>query len=91
MGAKKIDLSKLSTIYNNYFLIIGFFVYGLATLLFIPALKGGELSVLYPLVGLVYVWVAVYSMLLLKEKMNFWKWSGIIMILIGVALIGIGA
>ena len=73
-----IDLKKLSTIYKNWFLIIGVSIYGVGTVLFIPALKGGELSVLYPFIGLVYVWVSVYSVILLKERMNLLKWLGVI-------------
>jgi len=61
------------------------------TVLFIPALRGGELSVLYPLVALVYVWVSLLSVRFLGEKMNPMKWLGIALILLGVTLIGLGA
>jgi uncharacterized membrane protein len=68
---------------------IGF--YGVSTAMFIPALKGGELSVLYPLVALTYVWVSLLSVKFLNEKMNKMKWIGILLILFGVTLIGIGS
>lgn len=90
-GSAKIKLSNLKTIFFNKELILGISIYGLSTAMFIPALRGGELSVLYPLVGLVYVWVSIYSIFLLKEKMNWMKWFGIIIVIIGVAFIGIGA
>lgn len=90
-GGSKVDLKDLSTIFFNKFLIIGVLIYGIGSVLFIPALKGGELSVLYPLVGLTYIWVSFYSVYLLKEKMNFWKWFGVLLIIIGVSLIGFGA
>ena len=90
-GTEKIDLNKLDTILKNKFLIIGLMIYGVSTLIFIPALKGGELSVLYPFIGLVYVWVSIYSMILLKEKMSVIKWMGIGLIIMGVSFIGIGA
>ena len=77
-------------IFKNTPLLAGIAFYALGTILFIPALKGGELSVLYPLVALVYVWVSLLSMRFLGEKMNAVKWIGIILILTGVALIGIG-
>ena len=76
---------------KNYNLIIGVLFYAFGTILFIPALKGGDLSVLYPLVSLGYVFVCLYSRWLLKERMNRYKWAGIIFILIGVSLIGIGS
>ena len=89
-GSSKIDIKNLETIYKNWFLIIGLGIYGIGTILFIPALKGGELSILYPLIGLSYVWVIIYSICLLKEKMSFLKWLGIIIIIFGVSLLGLG-
>lgn len=89
-GSAMITLKDFSTIYKNKFLIMGIAAYGIGTILFIPSLKGGELSVLYPLVGLVYVWVCLYSKLMLKEKMTLLKWLGIIIILMGVSFIGLG-
>ena len=82
---------SFKNIITNKNLMLGLFFYGIGTVLFIPALKGGELSVLYPLVALVYVWVSFLSMKFLNEKMTMLKWLGIILILIGVSLIGLGA
>ena len=75
----------------NYYLFGGLFFYAVGTVLFIPALKGGDLSVLYPLVATVYIWVSIWSIVLLKERMNAYKWLGIAFILVGVAFIGIGS
>jgi drug/metabolite transporter (DMT)-like permease len=72
-------------------LIAGVLFYGMATVFFIPALKGGELSVLYPLVATTYIWVSLLSVRFLNEKMNKFKWIGILSIILGVAFIGIGS
>ncbi len=82
---------KIKDLIKNYYLIGGFASYAVGTILFIPALKGGELSVLYPLVATVYLWVTLWSVKILKEEMNFYKWSGLFLVIIGVALIGMGA
>ncbi|MFH1510781.1 MAG: EamA family transporter [Candidatus Woesearchaeota archaeon] len=74
-------------VFDKY-LFAGFALYGISTIMFIPALKGGELSVLYPLVSVTYVWVSWLSMWMLKEKMNYRKWSGIALVIMGVILIG---
>ncbi|MDO8480427.1 MAG: EamA family transporter [Nanoarchaeota archaeon] len=76
---------------NNKNLLLGILFYALGTLLFIPALRGGELSVLYPVVALVYVWVPLLSIKFLGEKMNTMKWTGVALIILGVSLIGLGA
>ena len=91
---KKASAKKLSTIKSlstNYHLFGGVALYAVGTLLFIPALKGGDLSVLYPFVALAYVWVSLLSVRFLGEKMNRLKWVGIALIIIGVSFIGFGS
>jgi len=71
-------------------LITSVSLYGFSTVMFIPALKFGELSVLYPLVATSYIWTSIFSIKFLGEKMNIWKWLGVLVILIGVSFIGLG-
>ena len=88
-SAKK--LSSINELAKNYYLLGGVALYGIGTALFIPALKGGDLSVLYPFVALAYIWVSLLSVKFLGEKMNKLKWIGIILIIVGVSFIGIGS
>ena len=89
-GAKKFRLD-IKALLHNWELILGIGFYGLSTIAFIPALRGGELSVLYPFVSLSYVWVSLLSIKILNEKMNKFKWLGIALIIIGVSFIGLGS
>ncbi len=84
-------LSSIKSLLTNYHLFGGVTLYSIGTLLFIPALKGGDLSVLYPFVALSYVWISLLSTKFLGEKMNKIKWIGIAFIIIGVTFIGIGS
>ena len=91
---KKASAKKLSSVRElskNYALFGGVGLYAIGTIMFIPALKGGELSVLYPFVALTYIWVSLLSVKFLGEKMNKYKWIGISLIIIGVAFIGFGS
>ena len=88
-SAKK--LSSIKELAKNYYLFGGVALYGISTVLFIPALKGGDLSVLYPFLALVYIWVSLLSVKFLGEGMNKLKWFGIALIIIGVSFIGIGS
>tara|TARA_Y100000031_G_C7990390_1_gene278905 strand:+ start:191 stop:538 length:348 start_codon:yes stop_codon:yes gene_type:complete len=88
-AAKDMHLN-LKSVKNPYF-IGGVIFYGIGTVLFLPALKGGELSVLYPLVATIYIWVALLSMWLLGEKMNKFKWTSIALIILGIFFIGLGS
>jgi uncharacterized membrane protein len=89
-ASDKLSMNFKSLITNKY-LIIGGGFYGLSTIFFVPALKGGELSVLYPIVASVYVWVSLLSVKFLNEKMNKFKWTGILLIIIGITFIGVGS
>ena len=57
-------------------------------MLLVLALKDGELSLLYPVIALTYVWVTALSLLLLHDKPNPYKLIGIAIIVIGVSVLG---
>lgn len=78
---------SLKTLFNKH-LLAGLFFYGVGTILFVSALKGGEISVLYPLVATVYIWVSFLSLKMLDEKITLFKIVGILLIILGVCFIG---
>ncbi len=78
---------SLKTLFNRQ-LLAGLFFYGVGTILFVSALRGGEISVLYPLVATVYIWVSLLSLKMLNEKMTLFKIAGILLIILGVSFIG---
>ena len=89
-GADKLEFN-LKKLMMNYHLYGGIFFYAVGTVLFILAIRRGELSVLYPLVATSYIWVSILSVIFLKEKMNLYKWLGITVIIIGALFIGLGS
>ena len=89
-GSDAFGLS-VRTLLRNYNLLAGIFLYGVSAIIFIPALRGGDLSILYPIVSVNYVWVSLLSVRFLQEKMNKLKWSGIVLIIVGVSLIGLAS
>ena len=89
-SAKTFSFHPIKAIKNKN-LVLGIFFYAIATIIFVPALKGGDLSILYPLVSTSYIFVSFYSSWLLKEKMDARKWFGILVIILGVFFIGLGS
>jgi drug/metabolite transporter (DMT)-like permease len=87
-GSAKLKINIIALI-KNWQLILGCLLYVAAAALSLLAYKTEKLSVVYPLVGLSYVWVALFSMIFLKEKISRFKWIGITFILIGVLMIGL--
>jgi drug/metabolite transporter (DMT)-like permease len=75
---------------TNLPLLCGLALYGLSTVLLVLALKDGELSLLYPVIALTYVWVTVLSLVILHDKPNPYKLAGIAVIVIGVSVLGRG-
>lgn len=79
----------LELIFDIRFLT-GLFIYGAAAILYVIALKYGEISVLYPIAAMQYVWVLIFAVIIFKEKVNMLKWIGVGLILAGVLFIGFG-
>jgi len=69
-------------------LVVGLTLYGFGSILMILALRWGELSVLYPIISLSYVWVAILSVIIFHETMTPAKIGGIAIIIAGVAILG---
>jgi len=62
-------------------------LYGLSAVLFVIALKHGNLSVLYPVIATSYIWVTLIAFKVLHEPVSIPKWLGIALIMGGVMLI----
>jgi drug/metabolite transporter (DMT)-like permease len=69
-------------------LFSGYALLGASTVLFVLALRRGDLSLLYPVFTLTYVWVAILSVQILHESMNNVKIAGLVIIMSGVAVLG---
>ena len=78
-------------IITNYYIIGGILLYAVGGILIILSFRGGEVSVLYPIIATSYVWVSFLSIYLLGETMNSSKWLGIFAIIAGIVLIGYGS
>jgi multidrug transporter EmrE-like cation transporter len=77
-------------IFTNGQLFLGYALYGLSTVALVVALKYGELSILYPVIALTYVWVTALSVMIYGEQINFFKLLGLLTVVAGVAVIGLG-
>jgi drug/metabolite transporter (DMT)-like permease len=100
MGAGRITLGNVAhdprlfvafcfSIISNFRLFCGYALYGVMTFLMALALKGRELSRLFPIIALTYVWVTLLSLFLLGEHMNFFRAIGIAFIVCGVSVLGL--
>ena len=89
IGANTLSFDIISII-TNWQIISGVILYGLGAVLVVIALKGGEVTVLYPIITSSYIWVSLGSVHFFGEKMNLFKWIGIFLIIGGIFIITIG-
>ena len=71
-------------------LLIGFVLYGIGAISMIIAFKFGSLSVLHPMMSIGYVFALFIWYFMLGEAITLTKVLGILLILLGVAFIGMG-
>jgi drug/metabolite transporter (DMT)-like permease len=83
-------LATLIGIFTIPQLFAGYCLYGVFTVMFVYALRHGELSILYPLIALGYVWVTITAVVAFHETMNPLKLAGLAVIVAGVAVLGWG-
>jgi multidrug transporter EmrE-like cation transporter len=90
LGIQPSLLSTAISILTNLPIISGLVLYGLSTILLVLALRHGELSMVYPVIALTFVWVTILSAVVIGESMNVYKIAGIAIIVAGVSVLGYG-
>jgi len=85
-GAGLFDLTFNGMI-TNYHIITGLCLYACATVLYLVALKEGELSLLYPIIATSYIWVLLFSKYFFDEPVNMINAFGVCIIIVGITLI----
>ena len=88
-GAQRLELNFYS-LATNWRLASGIGLYLLSTVFFLLGLANGELSVLYPMVSVGYIWSLLWSKLFFSEPITRAKVGALALILGGVALLGVG-
>ncbi|HUQ92510.1 MAG TPA: EamA family transporter [Bryobacteraceae bacterium] len=81
---------QLRSLILNYRLAAGVGLYLLSSYFFVLGVREGELTVLYPMVALGYVWTLLWSRLFFGEPFTRSKFVGLGMILSGIVLLFTG-
>ena len=75
----------------NARLAAGVALFLLSSYFFVRGIRHGELSVLYPMVSLGYMWTLLWSKLFFHEPFTRGKFFGLFLILTGVFFVGMGS
>lgn len=82
-------IAKLLT---NYWLATGIMLYLASSVVYMMGVSqpGAQLTVLYPMVSLGYLWAILWARIFFKEPFTMAKAGGLAAIMVGVALINFG-
>src|SRR5258707_1768501 len=89
-GAGRLQFNAVS-ILKNWRLAAGIVAYLVSSVFFVRGIAVGELSVLYPMVALGYMWTILWSRLFFCEPFTWGKLGGLGLIFTGLAFLGLGA
>tara|TARA_Y100001970_G_C14138097_1_gene805510 strand:- start:736 stop:1077 length:342 start_codon:yes stop_codon:yes gene_type:complete len=85
-GAIKFNFNILDQL-SNYKLVLGVFFYVLSTVIYLSVLRQHNLSLVYPITSLQYVWISFASAKYLDEEISKYRLMGIMLIIVGVYLV----
>ena len=77
-------------ILTNWRLAVGICIYLISVSMYAVAVKNGELTILYPMVSLGYLWTLIWSRIFFKEPLTRNKFIGVGIILMGVVFLNFG-
>lgn len=81
---------NLKSFLLNWKLLAGITFYLISSVFFVMGLKKGELTILYPLVSLGYIWTLLWSRMFFNEPLTRTKLIGLGTIVFGVILLNLG-
>jgi multidrug transporter EmrE-like cation transporter len=82
---------NLKALLTNYYLSGGIALYLLSSYFFVLGVRKGELTILYPMVSLGYIWTLLWSRLFFAEPITRNKLFGLGLIVVGIILLQLGA
>jgi drug/metabolite transporter (DMT)-like permease len=75
---------------RNWHLAAGVLAYLGSSALFVLGLRKGELSILYPMISLGYIFTLIWSRLFFGEPLTKSKFAGVGLILVGIVFLAAG-
>lgn len=83
-------LSSARSALSTWQVYVGFGAFGASSMLWLVTLSRVPLSTAYPFVALSYVLILLTSVVILDERPTVWGWVGSGLIVVGIAVVGLG-
>lgn len=81
---------QVRTVLLNWRLAAGIILFLLSSVFFVAGIRKGELTVLYPMVSLGYIFTLVWSRLFFGEPFTRNKFAGLGLIALGIVFLSLG-
>lgn len=75
----------------NWRLALGVGLYLGSSVIYALGIRHGQLSVLFPMVAVGYIWTLLWARLFFHERFTRTKLMGLSLVLVGVLLVGLGS
>jgi drug/metabolite transporter (DMT)-like permease len=85
-----LSFSDFFSFFNFYFLL-GCCIYFFGAFFMIFLLKYLDLSLLYPLLSLSFIWTLLLAVFFLGEKITIFQFSGTLLVMLGVIFVGVSS
>lgn len=83
------SLKHLIRLITNKGVVLGLVCYATALGLYLTALSGGQLSIVFPVFASSFIFVTILSALTLNEKITAMRALGVLLVFIGVAIVAV--
>ena len=84
-----VNISDMFKAFTSPFVIAGLFVYGLTMFLWLYVLNKAELSYVYPIQSLAFVFVLILSSVLFREALTVNRIIGVLVICMGAYIVSL--
>jgi drug/metabolite transporter (DMT)-like permease len=81
---------QLITLVTNWRLLVGIAFFLASSVIYLKGIQHGELTILYPMISLGYVWTLLWSRLFFGEPLTREKFAGLGLIIAGIAFLALG-
>ena len=75
----------------NWQLILALILYVVGMVIYMFMLKSYDVSIVYPLTSISYIFTMLMAMAFLGEQIRVWGWLGVLFVMLGVGMIAIQA
>ncbi|HLC99123.1 MAG TPA: SMR family transporter [Candidatus Nanoarchaeia archaeon] len=89
VGTREI-VKNLFKVFTNFYILLGIAIFAASSFVWLYSMTRLDISFMYPLVSIGYLFVTLFAIIFLKERVSLKRWAGLSLIIIGSLLIMVG-